>query len=71
MRTDQWLPAVKAPVFMIHGARDDLVGVAHSHQLKTLRPDAELLVLPETVHKDIQNSPAYWDALAASLAKVH
>lgn len=67
MRSDKWLASVSEPVFMIHGAQDALVSVRHSQQLKTLRPDAELLILPEAGHNDIQDFPAYTLAVAAKL----
>ncbi len=69
MRTDEWLPKVSEPIFMIHGARDTLVNVAHGKQLKALRPDAELLVLPDAGHNDVHHVPAYSEALAAKLSE--
>lgn len=70
MRTDEWLAKVSEPIFMIHGALDPLVSVKHSQQLKALRPDAELLVLPDGSHNDIHSFPAYTEALAAKLASI-
>jgi len=70
MRTDQWLMKASEPIMMVHGARDTLVPLAHAHQLKALRPNAELLVLPEADHNDVHTFPAYLDALAAKLAAV-
>ena len=70
MRTDEWLPQVTEPIFMIHGALDPLVSVKHSQQLKALRPDAELLILNKASHNDIHSFPAYTEALAAKLASV-
>lgn len=70
MRSEDWLRATKTPVFMVHGARDDLVRLSHAESLKAQRPDAELVVLPEAGHNDIQDFPAYFEALAERLARL-
>ncbi|GAB2894082.1 alpha/beta fold hydrolase [Uliginosibacterium flavum] len=70
MRADEWLAKVSEPIFMIHGALDPLVSVKHSQQLKALRPDAELLILPDAGHNDIHTFPAYTEALMVKLAGV-
>lgn len=68
MRSDEWLAQVTEPILLIHGARDPLVNVKHSQQIKALRPDAELLILPEAGHNDVHEFPAYTEALGAKLA---
>lgn len=70
MRTDQWLSQVSEPLMLIHGAQDKLVSPAHSAQIKTLRPDAELLLLPRADHNDVQDFPAYTEALLGKLASL-
>ncbi|MFT3734271.1 MAG: alpha/beta fold hydrolase [Rhodocyclaceae bacterium] len=70
MRTDLWLPQVKSPVFMVHGDRDVLIAPSHAEALQRLRPDAELLHLPEAGHNDVHEFQAYTDALAARLGRL-
>lgn len=70
MRSDKWLPEVTEPLFIVHGEKDALVRISHAHALKKLRPDAELVVLPQAGHNDIQDYPAYFEALMARLARV-
>ncbi|MDP5240354.1 alpha/beta fold hydrolase [Uliginosibacterium sp. 31-16] len=67
MRSDEWLAQVSEPILLIHGARDPLVNVKHSQQIKALRPEAELLILPEASHNDVHEFPAYTKALSAKL----
>ncbi|MDB5888953.1 MAG: hypothetical protein JWM03_1825, partial [Rhodocyclales bacterium] len=63
MRTDLWLPAVRIPTLILHGGHDELINVSHARRLKELKPDAQLLVLPDATHNDIHMFPAYIDAL--------
>lgn len=64
MRTDLWLPKVRMPVFLVHGERDDLIDPAHTQRLRALRPDADVLLLPEAGHNDVHRFGMYTDALA-------
>ena len=38
------------PLLVVHGNQDETVSVAAAHALKELKPDAELLVVPEGTH---------------------
>lgn len=67
MRTDRWLAKVKAPVLMLHGARDDVIPFSHALQLKLLNPRAELLRVEGAGHFDLHRFPQYEERLAARL----
>ncbi len=41
------------PVLLVHGELDRVVPVRHAHVLKKAQPNAELLVLPEANHSDL------------------
>lgn len=67
LRTDRFLPQVQGPVLLLHGGRDDLLPVAHSHALQRLVPTAGMLIVDEAGHNDIDQFPAYRDTLRAAL----
>lgn len=69
LRTDVTLPQVQAPVLLAHGGRDTLIPPSHSQALKRLAPRAQLLLVPEAGHNDIQEFPAYLEALATALRR--
>lgn len=63
LRTDQALPQVRGQVLMAHGERDTLIPAEHSRRLQRLLPSAELLLLPDAGHNDIQRSGVLGEAL--------
>lgn len=63
LRTDQALPQVRGQVLMAHGERDTLIPAEHSRRLHRLLPSAELLLLPDAGHNDIQRSGVLGEAL--------
>ena len=70
IRTDLWLPDVRMPILMIEGGQDSLVPPAHADTLKTLRPDARLVMIEAAGHLDIATFPAYSAVLLETLAEV-
>jgi pimeloyl-ACP methyl ester carboxylesterase len=46
----RWLPSVRVPTLVVHGAEDQLVPPANGFQLARLLPDARLHVLPGEGH---------------------
>lgn len=67
LRTEQALPRVRSPVLLVHGERDALIPASHSQALKRLAPQAQLLLVPQAGHNDLQAFPVYRDTLAAAL----
>jgi uncharacterized protein len=67
LRTDEALARVKTPVLLVHGARDEIIGAHHSEQLQRVAPHAELALIAGAGHNDLQQFPAYLEALAARL----
>lgn len=70
LRTDQWLSNVQIPTVMIAGGRDELVRPDHAIALKTLRPDARLVMIEAAGHLDISSFPEYSATLLDTLAEV-
>ena len=70
LRTDQWLPQLRGTVLLVHGDQDRLIEPNHSQRLQALRPASQLVHVPGAGHNDLQQFPAYSDALAAALESV-
>jgi len=68
LHTDQWLPRLRGAVLLVHGDQDRLIEPSHSLRLKALRPASRLVLVPGAGHNDLQQFPAYSDALADALA---
>jgi uncharacterized protein len=67
LRTDEALARVKSPVLLLHGQRDDLIEPRHSERLLRVAPRAERVLIESAGHNDLQEFPAYFEAIAARL----
>lgn len=47
------LPAVEAPVLIVHGGADEVIPVAMAWALREVRPDARLHIYPQAGHNDL------------------
>jgi pimeloyl-ACP methyl ester carboxylesterase len=63
LRTDEALPQIRRPVWLLHGDQDSLIPASHSEQLAALAPQARLVVIPGASHNDLQRFDAYRSAL--------
>jgi hypothetical protein len=68
LRTGEALAGVKSPVLLVHGQRDEIIGLQHSERLLRAAPHARLVPVPQAGHNDLQLFPAYFDAIASGLA---
>jgi uncharacterized protein len=68
LRTDLALARVESPLLFLHGAQDTLIEPAHSERLLRAAPQAERVLIESAGHNDLQQFPAYLDALAARLS---
>lgn len=69
--TDRVLPRLDGPrpvVTLLHGDRDTLIPLAHARTLAALRPGTVLRPIEGAGHGDLQQFPAYLDALRDALA---
>jgi hypothetical protein len=67
MRNDLAIERVATPLVLVHGERDEVIDAAHSRRLHALAPQARLVIVPGAGHNDLQEFPAYLDAVAAAL----
>jgi len=70
LRTDAALAAVRSPVLLVHGERDDFIPAAHSVALQRLVPASRLAIVAGAAHNDLENFPAYFEAIASALDAV-
>ena len=68
LRTDQLLGKIKSPLLLIHGDRDELIPPSHSHSLKALSPQAQLLIVNGAAHGDVHQFEAYLQGFGGMLA---
>lgn len=67
MRSDQWLPNIKGPVFIAHGDIDNLITLSNAERLKQIWPASELVVVTGAGHNDIHKFPKYLETLTERL----
>ena len=71
LRTEAMIGEVRSPVLLLHGARDALIPLGESRRLlASIRAPAELVVIEDASHNDIQEYPAYLDALTRRLGSL-
>lgn len=68
LRTDLAAPRIRGPLLLVHGDRDDVIPFSESIRLQALVPQARLLRIEGGGHNDLQELPAYRQALAEALA---
>jgi uncharacterized protein len=65
LRTDLALPQLRSPVFLIHGAKDNLIAPTHSQALQRLAPQSKLQLIDGAGHNDLQEFDTYLKAVRA------
>ncbi len=62
--TDKRIDRIKMPVLIIHGDRDEIIPVDHSHKLHAqFKERSKLVIVAQAGHNDISAYPAYDKAL--------
>ena len=67
LRTDASLARIKTPVLLLHGDHDTLIAPQHSERLLRIAPQAERVLIEGAGHNDLQQFPAYLEAIAVRL----
>jgi uncharacterized protein len=67
LRTDEALARVRSPVLLVHGELDAVIGAHHSQRLLRAAPHGEVVTIAGAGHNDLQQFPAYLEAIAARL----
>jgi pimeloyl-ACP methyl ester carboxylesterase len=61
------LPQVRVPVMLVHGDSDPVVPISDLEELAAVRPDADVLVVPEGGHSDLAPFEPYVDQITSFL----
>lgn len=70
LRTNEYLPAVTAPVSIFHGARDGLIPYSNAERLKPLlKPGDEFITIEEGSHNDLNEFPLFHRKLDSLLSR--
>jgi fermentation-respiration switch protein FrsA (DUF1100 family) len=71
LRTDEGVARLTSPLLLVHGDRDEVIGLAHSERLlarAAASKEARLLRVPGAGHNDLQMFREYLDGLRAAFA---
>jgi uncharacterized protein len=58
---------LQGPLMLIHGDRDELIGIHHSEALRTAVPKAKLLRVEGAGHNDLHKFPSFREMVAGAL----
>lgn len=67
LHTAEHAARVQGPLMLIHGDKDELIGIHHSHALRTAAPAAQFLCVEGAGHGDLHKFPSFRKALAVAL----
>jgi hypothetical protein len=68
LQTAQDASRLKGPLMLVHGDKDELIGIHHSRALATAVPAATLHCLEGAGHGDVHKHPGFRSMLAGALA---
>jgi uncharacterized protein len=68
LRTDQVVDKSKNPLLLIHGEQDTFIPPSHSQTLKSLVPQARLMLIKDAGHNDVHKFEAYLKDFGGLLA---
>ena len=58
---------VKGPVMLVHGDKDELIGLHHSEAIRKALPQCQLLTVEGAGHGDVHQFPSFRQGIAAAL----
>ena len=67
LHTAEHAARLSGPLMLIHGDKDELIGIHHSHALRTAAPTAQLLCVEGGGHSDLHKVPSFRKALHGAL----
>ena len=68
LHTVEHAERLTGPLMLIHGDKDELIGIHHSHALASAVPEAKLYSLEGAGHGDVHKHPDFRSMLAGALA---
>ena len=70
LHTAQHASRLKNPLVLIHGDKDELIGIHHSHALRSAVPTANLHCMEGAGHGDVHKHPNFRTTFAGALAAI-
>jgi uncharacterized protein len=67
LATLEYVCRLSGPVMLIHGDKDELIGIHHSRALHKASPHAQLLCVEGAGHSDVHQHPSFRKGVAAAL----
>lgn len=67
LHTAEHAARLSGPLMLVHGDKDQLIGIHHSHALRTAAPAAQFLCVEGAGHNDVHTFPSFRKALAGAL----
>ena len=67
LQTAEHAARLSGPLMLIHGDKDELIGIHHSHALCTAAPAAQFLCVEGAGHSNLHTFPSFRKALAGAL----
>lgn len=67
LHTAEHAARLSGPLMLIHGDKDELIGIHHSHALRTAAPSAQFLCVEGAGHNDVHKFPSFRKALYGAL----
>jgi len=67
LRTDRAIARIRGQLLLVHGDRDEIIPFSESNKLKAVVPQARLVRIEGGGHNDLQELPAYRQAMAEAL----
>ncbi len=67
LHTAEHAARLSGPLMLIHGDKDELIGIHHSHALRTAAPAAQLHCVAGAGHSDLHKFPSFRAALHGAL----
>ena len=68
LHTAKHAARLSSKLILIHGDKDELIGIHHSHALRTAAPTAQFLCVEGAGHGDVHKFPSFRKALSGALA---
>ena len=67
LHTAEHAARLSGPLMLVHGDKDELIGIHHSHALRTAAPAAQFFCVEGAGHSDVHKFPSFRKALAGAL----
>jgi uncharacterized protein len=67
LHTAEHAALLSGPLMLIHGDKDELIGIHHSHALRTAAPAAQFLCVEGAGHSNLHKFPSFREAVHGAL----